>query len=112
MTKEDVDHFTAEIKDALKSKDVDRIRCAQARITISMMDCQQKTAERVKKVVEVVDKIDGEHKAMYKSHLQYQTELIERRGAEKLLKAIKYITIIGSSGGIGAAIMKALSQAM
>lgn len=108
MTLEDVKHFTQEIKDAVKSGDASRIQCAHARILVSMMDCQAKTADRVKEMYAVMADISRDHGAMLKSHMEYQTERAERRGAQKMLTLLKYLAVIGGSGTIGA-VLKALA---
>lgn len=108
MTREDVEHYTQEIKDAVKSGDRSRVQCAHARILVSMMDCQAKTADRVKEMYTVVTDIKRDHTAMFQSHQQYQTERAERRGAQKMLTLLKYLAVIGGSGTLGA-LLKAMA---
>lgn len=108
MTQEDVKHYTQEIKDAVQSGDEARIRCAHARILVSMMDCQAKTADRVKEMYKSVGDILRDYPDILKSHKQYQNEQAEKRGAKKMLAFVKYILIIGGSSGAGAAILELL----
>ena len=50
MTLEQQDSLKRELDGAMKSGDEARIRCAQSNILLALMDCQRKTADRVKKL--------------------------------------------------------------
>lgn len=111
MTEEMYSHCKRELEDAVESKDELRIKAAEARILTGIMECQYKTSERVKKMVADISEIMQDHGAMLKSHLEYQTEKAEKRGAKKMLQFIKWLVAVGGSGGIGATLMKILTTA-
>lgn len=50
MTVEQQKSLERELQGAMESGDENRIRCAQANILLALIDCQRKTAERVKKL--------------------------------------------------------------
>lgn len=50
MTIEQQESLKRELEGAMESGDDNRIRCAQSNILLALMDCQRKTAERVKKL--------------------------------------------------------------
>ena len=50
MTQEMQESLKRELEGAMKSGDDNRIRCAQSNILLALMDCQRKTADRVKKL--------------------------------------------------------------
>lgn len=110
MTAEMYTHCRQELEDALESGDEKRIKAAEGRILTGIMECQYKTSERVKNMVTDLAEIMKDHGAMKKSHLEYQNEKAEKRGAKKMLALLKYLAVIAGSGGGGAALMKFLAQ--
>lgn len=48
MTVEQQSSLQRELEGAMASGDAQRIRCAHSNILLALMDCQQKTAKRVK----------------------------------------------------------------
>lgn len=108
MTEEMFSHCKRELEDAIKSGDELRIKAAEGRILTGIMECQYKTSDRVKHMVQDIAEIMKDHGAMLKSHLQYQEDRAERRGARKMLQFVKWIIAIAGSGGAGATVMKIL----
>lgn len=106
MTKEMYEHCKTELEDAIASGDNPRIKAAECRILTGIMECQYKTSERVKGMVNDIALIMQDHDAMVKSHKQYQNDRAERRGAKKMLQVIKWGLAILSSGGAGAGLLK------
>ncbi|MCQ2299969.1 MAG: hypothetical protein MJZ81_07600 [Bacteroidales bacterium] len=50
MTLEQQESLARELDGAMESGDPKRITCAQSNILLSLMDCQRKTSERVKRL--------------------------------------------------------------
>lgn len=109
MTEEMYSHCKQELEDAIESGDEKRIKAAEGRILTGIMECQYKTSDRVKHMVKDIAEIMKDHGSMLKSHLQYQEDRAERRGATKMLQLIKWLVAVGGSGGVGAALMKFLA---
>lgn len=90
MTVEQQEQLERELKGAMDSGDHDRIRCAHSNIMLALVDCQRKTAERVKQLL-----IDADRAAQ------------RRKGAVAATVVIWSVT----SALVGAGVMKIIGGA-
>lgn len=88
MTKEQQEYLARDLEDAMTSGDEKRIDRAHSNILLALIDCQRKTADRVKELM-----IDADRR---KNRLE---------GASWLWKVLQ---VVAASGG-GAIILKLLS---
>lgn len=104
-----------QIKDWKHERDMARAIKNEADRAVALQDCYDHRDEMMMTCIahqsERVKLIMKDHNAMVQSHKIFQKELIERQGFKKAIVALKYIATALGSGGIGAAIIKAMEVA-
>lgn len=95
MTQEMKQILDEEIETAIESGDENRLRRVMARYIMAIGDCQYKTSNRVKSVKDTVEDVQTdighikeEIKPMKESHLKYQAELQQRKGAKWAIRIV------------------------
>lgn len=116
MTREQQEMIDREYNEAVQANDDKRILRAMGHAVISLVDCQRKTAERVKDMAErdhsfeteldnVRDDVRQLRKTVLEEHSpvvkEYQESKLRASGAVLLLKILGWTAAAGGSGLIG-----------
>ena len=116
MTREQQEMIDREYNEAIAANDDKRILRAIGHATISMVDCQRKTSDRVKELVEKDHTIENElenmkydlrhvTKVVNDEHgpvvTEYKESKLRASGAVLLLKVLGWTAAAGGSGLIG-----------
>lgn len=116
MTREQQEMIDREYTEALQANDDHRILRAIGRATIALVDCQRKTSDRVKDMIErdrvfdnsledlkheirrIKKTVDEEHEPVI---TEYREGKLKASGAMLLLKILGWTAAVGGSGIIG-----------
>ena len=100
MTQELQETLDKEIDEAIASNDDARIRRCTARYVKAIGDCQKKSSDRIKTIVQSVSTIETSIEPMKESHKQFQEMLVEKKAMIKIFKWLKWF-LAGVIGVIG-----------
>lgn len=116
MTREQQEMIDREYTEALQANDDKRILRAIGHATISLVDCQRKTSDRVKDMIErdrtfensledlrhdlrrVKKTVNEDHEPVI---TEYREGKLKASGAVLLLKVLGWVAAVGGSGAIG-----------
>lgn len=116
MTREQQEMIDREYTEALQANDDKRILRAIGHATISLVDCQRKTSDRVKDMIErdrtfensledlrhdlrrVKKTVNEDHEPVI---TEYREGKLKASGAVLLLKILGWVAAVGGSGAIG-----------